>query len=42
MRIVGEMRLGRNRSNDPADLMYALIMPFEDIDRMRLVDTIQA
>jgi predicted Zn-dependent protease len=37
MRIVGEMRLGWKRSNDPADLMYAPIMSTEDIDRMSLV-----
>ena len=41
MRIVGEMRLGWKRSNDPTDLMFAPIMSIEDIDRMSLVHTVQ-
>ena len=41
MRIVGEMRLGWKRSNDPADLMFAPVMSIEDIDRMSLVHTLQ-
>jgi predicted Zn-dependent protease len=41
MRIVGEMRLGWKRTNDPTDLMYAPIMSIEDIDRMSLIHTVQ-
>ena len=41
MRIAGEMRLGWQRSSDPADLMYAPIMSVDDIDRMDLVHTVQ-
>ena len=41
LRIVGEMRFGWKRTNDPTDLMYAPIMSIEDIDRMSLVHTIQ-
>ncbi len=36
LRIVGEMRLGWKRTNDPSDVMYAPIMSIEDIDRMNL------
>jgi predicted Zn-dependent protease len=39
LRIVGEMRLGWKRTNDPSDLMYAPIMSVEDVDRMNLVHT---
>lgn len=42
MRIAGEMRLGWQRSSDPADLMYAPIMSVDDIDRMDVVHTVQA
>lgn len=41
MRIVGEMRFGWKRTNDPTDLMYAPIMSIDDIDRMSLAHTIQ-
>jgi predicted Zn-dependent protease len=41
MRIAGEMRLGWQRSSDPADLMYAPIMSVDDIDRMDVVHTVQ-
>jgi len=40
MRIVGEMKFGWKRTDDPADLMYAPIMSIDDIDRMSLVHTI--
>jgi len=42
LRIVGEMRLGWKRNDDPRDLMYAPIMSIDDIDRMELARTIQA
>lgn len=42
MRIVGEMKLGWQRTTDPTDLMYAPIMSIEDVDRMSLVHTVQA
>ena len=41
LRIVGEMRLGWKRVNDPTDLMYAPIMSIDDVDRMSLVHTVQ-
>jgi len=41
MRIAGEMRLGWQRSSDPADLMYAPLMSVDDIDRMDVVHTVQ-
>lgn len=41
LRIVGEMRMGWKRTNDPKDLMYAPIMSIEDIDRMDLSQTLQ-
>ena len=41
MRIVGEMRLGWKRTNDPTDLMFAPIMSIEDIDRMSLIHSVQ-
>lgn len=41
LRIVGEMRFGWKRTNDPTDLMYAPIMSIEDIDKMSLIHTIQ-
>lgn len=41
LRIVGEMKLGWKRTNDPSDLMYSPIMSIEDVDRMSLVHTIQ-
>ena len=42
MRTVGEMRLGWQRTTDPADLMYAPIMSVDDIDRMELVPSVRA
>lgn len=42
MRIVGEMRLGWQRTSDPADLMYAPILSVDDIDGMDLRQTVQA
>lgn len=42
LRIVGEMRLGWKRNDDPRDLMYAPIMSIDDIDRMDLPRTVQA
>lgn len=42
LRIVGEMRLGWKRNDDPKDLMYAPIMSIDDIDRMDLAHTVQA
>jgi len=36
LRIVGEMRLGWKRSQDPTDLMYAPVMSIEDVDRLSL------
>ena len=36
LRIVGEMKLGWQRSNDPTDLMYAPITSVDDIDRLSL------
>ena len=42
MRIVGEMRLGWQRTSDPADLMYAPIMSVDDIDGMELVPSVRA
>lgn len=42
LRIVGEMRLGWKRNDDPRDLMYAPIMSVDDIDRMDLPRTIRA
>lgn len=42
MRIVGEMRLGWQRTSDPADLMYAPILSVNDIDGMDLRQTVQA
>ncbi len=42
MRIVGEMKFGWKRTNEPSDLMYSPIMSIEDIDRMSLTHTIQA
>jgi predicted Zn-dependent protease len=41
LRIVGEMRFGWKRTNDPTDLMFAPIMSIEDIDRMSLIHSIQ-
>jgi predicted Zn-dependent protease len=41
LRIVGEMRLGWKRVDDPADLMYAPIMSVDDIDRMMVAHTFQ-
>lgn len=41
LRVVGEMRLGWKRVNDPTDLMYAPIMSIEDVDRMSLVHTVE-
>jgi len=41
LRIVGEMRLGWKRVNDPTDLMYAPIMSIDDVDRMNLVHTVE-
>ncbi|NRF68252.1 hypothetical protein HLB44_14760 [Aquincola sp. S2] len=41
MRIVGEMKLGWKRTNDPTDLMYAPIMSIDDIDRMSLVHSVE-
>lgn len=41
MRIVGEMKLGWQRTSDPADLMYSPIMSIDDIDRMSLAHTAQ-
>jgi predicted Zn-dependent protease len=41
LRIVGEMKFGWQRSNDPADLMYSPIMSIEDIDRMSLDRSVQ-
>lgn len=40
LRIVGEMRLGWQRTSDPTDVMYAPIMSIEDIDRMSVIHTI--
>jgi predicted Zn-dependent protease len=42
LRIVGEIKLGWKRSNDPKDLMYSPIMSIEDVDRMSLKHTVQA
>ena len=42
MRIVGEMRLGWQRTSDPADLMYAPILSVDDIDGMELVSSVRA
>lgn len=42
MRTVGEMRLGWQRTSDPADLMYAPIMSVDDIDGMDLVSSVRA
>lgn len=39
MRIVGEMRLGWQRTSDPADLMYAPILSVDDIDGMDVAYT---
>lgn len=41
LRIVGEMKFGWKRTNDPTDLMFAPIMSIEDIDRMSLIHTVQ-
>ncbi|MBB5204986.1 putative Zn-dependent protease [Inhella inkyongensis] len=41
MRIVGEMKLGWQRTTDPTDLMYSPIMSIEDIDRMSIVHSIE-
>lgn len=41
LRIVGEMRLGWKRTNDPGDIMYAPIMSIDDIDRMDLPRTVR-
>lgn len=41
LRIVGEIKLGWKRTNDPTDLMYSPIMSVEDIDRMSLRHTVQ-
>lgn len=42
MRIVGEMRLGWQRTSDPADLMYAPILSVDDIDGMDVVSSVRA
>lgn len=42
LRTVGEMRLGWQRTSDPADLMYAPITSVDDIDRMELVPSVRA
>jgi predicted Zn-dependent protease len=42
LRIVGEMRFGWKRTNDPTDLMFAPIMSIEDIDRMSLIHAMQS
>ncbi|MCK6421078.1 MAG: hypothetical protein L6Q73_09240 [Aquabacterium sp.] len=39
LRIVGEMRMGWQRSGDPTDLMYAPIMSTDDIDRIDLANS---
>jgi predicted Zn-dependent protease len=41
LRIVGEMKLGWQRSNEPTDLMYAPITSTEDIDRLNLERSMQ-
>jgi predicted Zn-dependent protease len=41
MRIVGEMRFGWKRTNEPTDLMFVPIMSIEDIDRMSLIHSIE-
>lgn len=42
IRIVGEMRLGWQRTSDPADLMYAPILSVDDIDGMDVVSSVRA
>lgn len=42
MRTVGEMRLGWQRTSDPADLMYAPIMSVDDIDGMDVAYTVRS
>jgi len=41
MRTVGEMRLGWQRTSDPADLMYAPILSVDDIDGMDVAYTVR-
>jgi len=42
MRIVGEMKLGWQRTTDPTDLMFTPIMSIDDIDRMSIVHSVQS
>jgi predicted Zn-dependent protease len=42
MRIVGEMRLGWQRTSDPLSLMYAPVMSVDDIDRMSISHTMES
>ena len=42
MRTVGEMRLGWQRTSDPADLMYAPILSVDDIDGMDVAYTVRS
>lgn len=41
MRTVGEMRLGWQRTSDPADLMYASLLSVDDIDGMDVANTVR-
>ena len=42
MRIVGEMRMGWQRTSDPLSLMYAPVMSVDDIDRMSITYTMES